>query len=425
MKKVLIIAYYFPPLGGAGVQRTLRFVKYLPELGWMPTVVTVKDNKYYSKDVSLLSNIPKQVEVLHIPGFEFLNYYQRFKEFKLHKIISLLDKITAIPDRQIFWFNNVKKKLSKMINLKDFDLIYATYGPGSNLLVGQWLKKKYQLPFIIDFRDDWSNHPQIKGNMWLRLKQPIFVKYEKKCVDASEKVICQNENMKINFIMKYPNKNKNKFAIIPSGYDEEVFKAREELQNVFFSCDKFNIIYTGSFYGFQSPERFIKAIKALIKEKPSYQEKLRIYFIGNVKTKEVLGYMKEEIMKKILKIIPFMSHESLLQYLYRADLLLLIIGEMPGAKAVYTGKLFEYIAINKPILAIIPPNGAAAEVIHETNSGFIVDHSSTEDIQKMIEFLYQQWTRKELFVQQNKKAVMKYSASNICKKLVKVFNEIA
>ena len=425
MKKVLIIAYYFPPLGGAGVQRTLRFVKYLPKLGWMPTVVTVKDNKYYSKDTSFLSKIPKQVEVLRIPGFEFLNYYSQFKKFKLHKVISLLDKITAIPDRQIFWFVNVKKKLPKMINLKEFDLVYATYGPGSNLLVGQWLKKKYRLPFIIDFRDDWANHPQIKSNMWLRFKQPIFAKYEKKCIDVSEKVICQNENMKKNFIMKYPNKNKNKFVIIPSGYDEEDFKAREELQNVFFSCDKFNIIYTGSFYGFQSPMRFIKAIKALIKEKPAYQEKMQIYFIGNVKTKEVLNYMKEELLKKIIKIIPYMSHDRLLRYSHNADLLLLILGEMPGARWVCPGKLFEYIAVNKPILAIVPLNGATSKVIHETNSGFIADHSNTEDIQKMVELLYQQWRRKELSIQQNTKAVMKYSANNTCKKLVNVFHEIA
>ena len=424
MKKVLVIAYYFPPLGGAGVQRTLRFVKYLSEFGWMPTIVTVKDNKYYVKDESLLNNIPSEVEIISIPGFEFLNYYYRLKKYKLHKISSFLDKITAIPDRQIFWCVNVRKNLPKMIDIKSFDLIYATYGPGSNLLAGLWFKKKYHLPFVIDFRDDWSNHPQIKGNMWLRIKQPIFRKFEQECVNSSEKTICLNEKMKQNFIMKYPNKDKSKFVTISNGYDQNDFIKIKKMQNTVFPTEKFNIVYSGSFYGFQNPKKFIKAIKTLIKEKPSYLAGLQIHFIGNVQTKEVKKYMKEESLKTIIKLVPYMHHDKLLQYLHCADLLLLIIGESPGAEVIYTGKLFEYIAINKPILAIVPPNGAAAEVIDRTNSGFVVDHSSIQDIQKMIEFLYQQWKRKEIDVKQNTELVMEYSASNTCKKLADVFNDL-
>lgn len=419
-----MITYYFPPLGGAGVQRTIRFVKYLPKLGWVPTVVTVEDNKYYPKDESFLSKIPEEVEVLRIPGFELLNYYKRAKKFKLHKVISFLDKITAIPDGQVFWKRKVKKELPKLINIKNFDLVYTTFGPGSNLLIGRWLKKKYHLPFVVDFRDEWADNPHTKSSIWLRIKQPIFTRFERQCIKASDKVICLNEIMEENFLVRYPNENRDKFVIIPNGYNKEDFEVKKRPQDLIFNPDKFNIVYTGSFYGFRSPRKFLKSIIELIQEKPSYQEKFQIYFIGNIETPEVLDFIKETPLKKVIKIIPYVPHDRLLQYLYNADLLLLIIGEMPGAEGIYTGKLFEYIAVTKPILAIVPPNGAAARVIRETNSGFIADHSSIKDIKKTIEFLYHQWKRKKLTIQQNTKAVMKYSAESLTKKLVNVFNGV-
>jgi len=425
MKKVLMIAYYFPPLGGAGTQRTTRFVKYLPKFEWIPTVITVKDNKYYSKDESFLNKISREVEVIRIPGFEFLNYYNQAKKIKLHKVISFLDKITAFPDSQTFWKNNVKRKLSKSINPQNFNLIHATYGPGSNLVIGRWLKRHYNLPLVIDFRDEWANNPHIKSKIWLRLKQPIFVKLERQCIEVSDKVICLNEVMKENFLKRYPNENRDKFVVIPNGYDKDDFEIQKKSKSLFFNSDKFNIVYTGSFYGLRSPRRFFESIIELIHEKPSYQEKLQIYLIGNVETPEVSDFIKKEPLKKIVKIIPYIPHDKLVQYLYNADLLLLIIGEMPGAEGVYTGKLFEYIAVGKPILAIVPPNGVAAKVIQETNSGFIANYLSIKNIKKTIDFLYQEWGKGELTIQQDKKAVVKYSAENLTKKLVNVFNEIA
>ena len=423
MKKVLVIAYYFPPLGGAGVQRTIRFIKYLSKFGWVPTVITVKNNKYYPKDESFLNKIPKEVEVIRISGFEFLNYYYQAKKIKLHKLISFLDKITAIPDRQVFWKNNVKKELLKLINPQSFDLIYATYGPGSNLLIGKWLKEKYHLPLVIDFRDEWANNPHIKSKMWLRVKRPIFTRLERQCIESSDKVICLNEVMRDKFSFRYSNEDRNKFVVIPNGYDREDFKIEKEPQNLFFNSAKFNIVYTGSFYGFRSPRKFFQSIIGLIQEKPFYQEKLQIYFIGNVKTPEVLDFIRKEPLKKITKILPYMSHDNLVQYLYNADLLLLIIGEMPEAEEVYTGKLFEYIAVGKPILAIVPPNGVAAKVIEETRSGFIANHSDTKDIKRTIEFLYQEWKKGRLTVRQNKKEILKYSAENLTKKLALTINK--
>ncbi len=424
MKKVLMIAYYFPPLGGAGVQRTIRFVKYLPKFGWVPTVVTVENNNYYIRDESLLSKIPKEVGVIRIPGFDFYNYYRGFRKFKLHKIISFFGNITAIPDTQTFWKNDVKRKLPQLINPQEFNLIYATYGPGSNLLIGQWLKRCYGLPLVIDFRDEWANNPHIKSKIRLRVKKPLFARFERKCVESSEKVICLNEVMKKNFLKRYPNEDRNKFVIIPNGYDTENYKIRKEPKDLFFNPQKFNIVYTGSFYGSRSPAKFLRSITELIQEKPSYEERLRVYFIGNVKTKEVLNFIKKESLMKIIKIIPYIPHNKLIQYLYHADLLLMIIGEMPGAEGVYTGKLFEYIAVGRPILAIVPPNGVAAQVVRETNSGFIAHHSNVKEIKEMVEVLYRQWRRGKLSIQQNRNEVAKYSAENFTQKLACVFDEI-
>jgi len=421
MKKVLIIAYYFPPLGGAGVQRTVRFVKYLSKYGWLPTIVTTANNNYYVRDYSLLEKINDEIKIIRIPGFEFLNYYNKAKNFKLHKIISLFDKITSIPDSQIFWYFNTKKNLRSVNELINYDLIYATFGPGSNLLIGKWLKKYLKLPFIIDFRDEWANSPQINSKIWLRVKKPIFNKLEMKCVNHSDKIICLNKVMKNNFLIRYPNEKKDKFEVIPNGYDEDDFKMVRSENITLFSEEKFNILYTGSFYGFQDPSIFLKALLELINENPVYKEKVRIYFIGNVKTPDFLNMVNRDDFKDLIRILAYVQHNKLIKYLVSADILLLIIGDMPGSDVIYTGKIFEYMVAGKPILAVVPPNGVAAQLIRKTNSGFIVDNSDVIAIKDTIKLLFLKWEKDGLCINQDKKEMAKYSAENLTKKLVDVF----
>jgi glycosyltransferase involved in cell wall biosynthesis len=189
--------------------------------------------------------------------------------------------------------------------------------------------------------------------------------------------------------------------------------------------DKFNIVYAGTFTRNHCPQNFLKALLSLINEDQSYEEKIRVSFIGNVATPKVLDLVEQKAMKKMVTLTPYLPHDELITYLHKADVLLLLIGQTPGADVVYTGKLFEYIAIGKPILAIVPPEGAAAQLIRKTRTGFVVNSSNIEEIKKMIEALYEKWKADKLTVKPNRSEVMSYSAENLTAKLADVFNDCA
>jgi glycosyltransferase involved in cell wall biosynthesis len=421
-KKVLMIAYSFPPIGGSGVHRVLRFIKYLPEFGWLPTVVTTANNRYSTKDVSLLNHIPPKTDVIRIPGFEFLNYYSRAKKFQMHRVLSLIDKVTAFPDSQAFWKNKVIAELPKIIDIGSFDLIYATYGPGSNLLIGKNLKSKYHLPLVIDFRDEWASDPYLTF-LRARARKPLLAKLEGECIRSSDRVVCLNEIMKDRFTRKYTDEARGKFVVIQNGYDEDTVKLQGEPKDTTLEPDKFNIIYAGSFYGMRNPGNFLKALLSLVNENQSYEKKIRVFFIGNVATPEVLNFAEQKALKKVVTLIPYLPHDELIRYLHSAHVLLLIIAQMPGTDAEYTSKIFEYIAVDKPILAIVPTGGAAAQLIRKTRTGFVVDNSNIEEIKKTIEALYENWKVGKLAVKPDRSEVMSYSAKNLTAKLADVFND--
>ncbi len=424
MKNVLMIAYYFPPLGGAGVQRTLNYVNHLPDFGWKPTVVSVKNNRYYIKDFSLLKRVRKDVEIVRLSGFEFLNYYHSLKRVGLHKIVSLLDKITSVPDSQIFWGLKVLRMLPKLININDFQVIYSTFGPGTNLLIGYLISKKYNKPLVVDFRDEWSNSPQVDNRFLLKIKKPIFKNLEKKVIRNSSYVICLNDIMKKNFIYNYPRESIDKFVVIPNGFDNLYNKQSKIKRKNLFEKDKLNIVYSGSFYGFQKPTPFLKALEMILKDNPYYKDKLRVYFIGNVKTDELVRVTKKKLFKDVISILPYIEHERLIDYLLDSDLLLLIIGNVPKAEEIYTGKLFEYLAIGKPIFAIVPINGVAADLIKKTDSGFIVNNDDIIKIYREFKKIIANWEEGRLCINQKMDEVLKYSASNLTKILSEIFNRL-
>jgi glycosyltransferase involved in cell wall biosynthesis len=420
-KSVLMIAYSFPPIGGSGVHRVLRFVKYLPEFGWLPTVVTTASNRYSTKDVSLLNHIPPKTEVIRIPGFEFLNYYKRAKKFKMHKVLSLIDKVTAFPDSQAFWKKKVIAELPKIIDIDSFDLVYATYGPGSNLVIGKHLKANYHLPLVTDFRDEWVSHPDLTF-VRARARKPLLAKLEGECIRISDRVICLNEVMKDKFRRQYADEDPGKFTVIPNGYDESIAKLHGKPKATILEPDKFNIVYAGTFTSYTHPQNFLKALLSLVNEDQSYEQKIRVSFIGNVATPKLFDLVEQKALKKVVRIIPYLPHDELIPHLHKADVLLLLIGPAPGADVMQTSKLFECIAIGKPILAIVPPEGAAAQVIRKTRTGFVVNSSSIEDIKKMVGALYEKWKADKLLVKPDRAEVMSYSAENLTAKLADVFN---
>ena len=253
MKRVLIIAYMFPPLGGGGVQRTLKFVKYLPDYGWKPLVIA-GINDYYTKDPSLKKEIPEEAEVERIRAFEFLNFYHKLERLGLHKLASAFDKITSIPDGKFIWG---KRVLSRVQESKErfeaIDAIYATGPPFTNFRVGKALKENLGDPLILDYRDEWTSSPLYKSNLFSRLKKPIEKRMENNCVRAADILICLNNGMKNQLLSRQESLTPGKIYTIPNGFDKTDFKGLGHSNGSLLLEDDFNIVYTGSFYGKRNP----------------------------------------------------------------------------------------------------------------------------------------------------------------------------
>jgi glycosyltransferase involved in cell wall biosynthesis len=281
MKKVLIIAYYFPPLGWSGVQRTLKFVKYLRKFGWEPVVVTVGETKFSILDETLVNEIPKGVQVIKIDDVKFkhvtdnakqiLKSYtecisntildsdlkQKYEEAIEQKISELRD-LLLIPDGNAIWANNVIKSINIKIDLKDINVIYTTSAPYSSHLIGQHIKEKYNIPWVADFRDEWINNADyIIDEETLDFEIQKYM--ENTVVEKCDKIITTTPYASQNFVDRY-NLNDKKVYTITNGYDEEDFyKIKENKKN-----NKFTIIHNGSCYLNRSPQTFFKAVRNLI-----------------------------------------------------------------------------------------------------------------------------------------------------------------
>lgn len=409
MKKVLIIAYYFPPLGWSGVQRTLKFIKYLRDFDWEPIVVTVGKTKFSILDKSLEDELPKDIKIIRVDDIvlkdvtdvmkgQIKGYVEasinsisdeslkKLYEEEIEKKISELRDMVLLPDGNVIWANNVIKEINDKIDFTEIDVVYTTSSPYSAHIIGEYIKKEYSIPWIADFRDQWVDNPYIDYN-----KDSLRYKIEK-----------------------------NKVITITNGYDEEDFKnIKSKKQN-----NKFTIVHNGSFYLKINPYTVARVIKKLVENDIIDEKKIEIILNGN-NDYNIINKFKE-IMGKysyIITINGYLSHEESLIKSNNADILLLICGEEESSKQVYTGKVFEYLRLRKPVLSISPKGSLVEKLLHETECGINAEYSDIETIEKIILNYYNSWLKGNK-IKVGAKNIEKYERKELTKKLVEIFNEV-
>jgi glycosyltransferase involved in cell wall biosynthesis len=381
MKKVLLIAYHYPPLGGVGVFRTLKFTKYLPKFGYKPYILTVKNPIYRTKDPTLIKEIPPEAKVYRTFSFE-----HRILRAPRH-FLNLNLKWFYIPDEHIGWIPLAVRQGEKIIKRENIDIIYATSPIFTSLLIGYLLKKKTGKPLVVDYRDPWTQ------NIFVRYPTNFHRKIEEQMEElvlaTADNIIVTAEPMKDKLIEKFPF-TEGKVVTITNGYDPEDFKHVTTKKDK----EKFLIIYTGSLYGLQTSKQFLIALKRLIEEKTELQNQLQVLFAG-LPSKQAVFLIEKYGLKNVVKLLGYKSHKESVKLMLNADVLLLIMssGEVYDAK---TGplripaKVFEYLGARKPILAIIP-EGTVADMIISTRSGVIVPPRDTGAIAQAIFKLFQEW----------------------------------
>lgn len=391
MKKVLIITYYWPPSGGAGVQRWLKFAKYLPEFGWQPVILTVDPQyaSYPQRDESLAKEIGPDCLVYTTKSFELYNLYKLIsgkkevpyggfanesKESFLQKVSKFLRGNFLLPDPRKGWNKYALKKAEELIRDFNIETVVTTSPPHSTQLIGLKLKKRHNIRWIADLRDPWTDIYYYNQFKHTTLARSIDRNYERRVIEQADVIVSVSEDVKRIFAEKSRKPIAAKTVVIPNGYDEEDFR----MKNISAETRKI-ITYTGTISEAYDVD---KLLEALVRLDDKLKAELLIRFVGKI-PQTVEQRFRDTGLD--IELAGYVDHPKSIEYLMRSDLLLLVIPKVENNKGILTGKFFEYMASQKPILAIGPVDGDLAKIILDTNCGRIFDYT---DSGGMIRFIH-------------------------------------
>ncbi|OXA76161.1 Glycosyltransferase Family 4 [Flavobacterium aquidurense] len=424
-KKLLIITYYFPPAGGPGVQRWLKFVKYLPEFDIQPIVYVPENPTYPIIDEGLVSEISDKVIVLKNKIWEPYQLASVFSKKKTKKISSgifpqkkkqtFLDKTFLwvrgnlfIPDARVFWVKPSVSYLEKYIKENNIDTIVTSGPPHSLHLIGLELKEKLNIRWFADFRDPWTTIGYHKA---LRLSNYAAKKHKKleyKVLNNADTIIVTSKTTKTEF-QAITNKP---ISVITNGYDIENVE-KQTLDS------KFTLAHIGSFLSDRNPKFLWECLVELLQEVPDFKLHLEIKLIGAV-SQEVLDSIQEFNLNSYLNLLGYVSHHEAIAHQKKSQVLLLIEINSEDTKSIIPGKLFEYMVSNRPIVAIGPQGSDFADIIKETNTGVFFDYSEKAKLKSVILDFYNQYLEGKL--QANGVGLQQYSRKNLTKQLAQLIN---
>lgn len=382
LRGLLVVAYYFPPWGGAGVQRTLKYVKFLPQFGWQPQVVTAQPHGLTVHDPSLGQDLPAGLPVYATRALML----PRALPWRAR---NWLTRWLAAPDQQAGWAPFAQRQAEELIRRRQVQAIYTTSAPYTAHLVGLRLKQRFGLPWIADLRDPWAANAMLTPpTAWHRARMK---RWERQVVTAADRVTVVSEPMAQAFRAAYPELNPQHFLTLPNGYDPDDFAQVEPLGQ---QPDRLGIVYSGSFYGQRSSQPFLQALSNVLARGDIPRTALQVRLVGNV-GQATVDQVQALGLADVVEITGYLAHRQSIGYLLGADVLLLMIAPGPGSEGVLTGKLFEYLAAGRPILGLTPPS-AAADLIKESRAGVVIDPDDGTAIERQLIAWYAQWRRGEL-----------------------------
>lgn len=422
--KVLIITYYWPPAGGSGVQRWLKFVKYLQDFDVKPVVYTVDNPSYAVLDAALQSEVPNNIDILKQPIWEpnnllgFLkNKQQKTSAGFLNPNPSFFEKqlqyIRAnyfIPDARKYWIKPSVKFLSDYLKNNKVDVIITTGPPHSMHLIGMELKNKFPIKWISDFRDPWTDIDYFHQLPLIEKSRKKHKELEQRVLQQSDAILVIGKTMKEN----YKKFNKN-IHVIGNGFDGEVAGSDTKLDK------KFTITHVGMMNADRNPIILWEALSELKLDNSDLYKNLEIKLIGEVAA-EVRKSIADHKLDKKTKYIQYVSHEKVMSYQKYTQILLLAVNNVPSAKGIITGKIFEYLQANRPVLAIGSTDGDLAEIIKNTNSGTVIDFHDKVTMKKTILFWYKKFKSGDL--KNNTIGIDQYHRKELTRQLYDVIKSI-
>ncbi|MEM9679709.1 MAG: glycosyltransferase [Bacteroidota bacterium] len=388
-KKVLIITYYWPPAGGPGVQRWLKFVKYLPEFNVEPIVYCPSNPNYPIIDDSLTDEVSTDLTIIKHPIKEPYAFARLFSKsstkkfstgvFKSNKKQSFIDRLLLyirgnyfIPDARKQWIAPSVKFLSDYIQEHNIETIITTGPPHSMHLIGLQLKQKFNIKWITDFRDPWTTigyHKQLKLTHRSRVKH---LQLESKVLNGADQIVVTSSHTKSEF----SSKTNQPIEVITNGYDRHDITIDEK-------DEQFSISHVGSLLLERNPLILWESISELINEHSDFAKHIELNFIGVV-SDGVLQSIYKYGLKPYTNTIGYVSHDEAIKMQLSSQVLLLIEIDSEDTKAIIPGKLFEYMVSETPILAIGPKDSDVESIIKQTNTGTYYTYEDKNAIKSQI-----------------------------------------
>ena len=369
MKRLLVLSYYFPPMGMSGVQRTLKFVKYLPEFGWQPVVLTIKPRGSYGYDPALLEEIP-DTEIIRTFSFDPLYLSpskHRPSAAARRGMVAGLNRF-FVPDNKLGWIPFAVSRGFSIAKKQRIDAIYSTAPPFSSHLAALALKRKLNKPLICDFRDAWTQNPQTAYASPLHKRYDSFL--EKMVLKNADRIMAINKEIVDSFEREHPDISPDKFKVLPQGFDPADFENIAPIKQ-----SKFTIVYTGTFVEKRTPQPLLNALTIIRDTQPDIFSNIQVIFAGTFRQADK-DLVRLAGMEQIMEFRGYVPHKESIALLKSADLLWMVIHPSEG-NTVATGKLYEYLGAQKPILASVPQEGAAARLINQTKTGKVFSLSDS------------------------------------------------
>lgn len=399
--KILIISYYWPPSGGVGVQRILKFVKYLPKYGIIPEVVTVREDKasYPSEDINLFKDVPSEVKVHRTDTKEPFAVYSKLLGKKsiptgfsnesnptsFQKFSRFIRGNLFIPDARIGWNKYSYSEAKKIIEKENIKTILTTSPPHSTQLVGLKLKNEFgkNIKWIADLRDPWTDIHYYKEFRHTLPAKKKDHNYERTVLENADRIISVSDEFGKMFASKSDKIDPAKIYTITNGFDESDFGMESNSPE-----NEFVITVTGTMPENYNPFAFIDVLKETVDEFPEVKFKLRL--VGNA-ADSVTEYIINCGLKENLEIIPTVAHEKAIEYLFNSSALFLVIPQFKNEKGLIPAKLFEYLASRKPVICLGPLDCEAAKIIDKCGAGKTFNRDMNNQLFEYMKELVLKW----------------------------------
>ncbi|TCN73303.1 glycosyltransferase involved in cell wall biosynthesis [Acetobacteroides hydrogenigenes] len=431
LKRALVLTYYWPPSGGAGVQRWLKFVKYLREYGYEPVVYTAANGEMPVYDPTLANDIPEGVEEIRTEIWEPYHLYKKMVGGNSKEKINtgflsesgnpkFTQKLGVwirgnffIPDARCFWIKPSVKYLTQYLKDHPVDVIISTGPPHTMHMIALGLKRKLGTPWVADFRDPWTNIDFYKDLMLTKLADWRHHSMERRVVRNADYVVTVTKQDRDDYLRM----GAKRAVTITNGYDEDDFK-----QDGITLDELFTLSHIGTIPPSRNPESLWKAMSLLVKKNEDFARDFQLKLVGKVDV-SVRQMIAKYGLDANVNFIDYLPHAEAVKQQLQSRALLLLVNNTPNAKGILTGKFFEYLATGRPVVAIGPTDGEVAAVLRSTGAGSCSDFGDADTLAQSIEVLYRQF-KEQGDCRNASSGASQFSRRNLTAQMAKVLDEV-